>query len=632
MIAYKLEESAAEKAMKMRACCLLMERGVLQPDDMARILSKWTNGGFDLNRLLVSEQLVGARTFYQALADANDLPFVDLTREPCDPLLLNAQDRADYSRLSLLPWQRHGSVTLIAATDHGEAQHQWARRRYGVAGYAFLVTSSFDILWETQRQFRDSDDRLAREDLLDNSPTQSARTTFTRSQIVTLILASAFLLVSVAVNAHATLLALGIVVTLLYSAAFIFKFVLTLLGADPSTDLDPETRERAANLKAEDLPVYSILVPMYREARVLPLLVRALERLDYPASKLDIKLVLEEDDRDTIEAAKAMRLPATFEIVRVPASQPRTKPKACNYALAFCRGEFVTIYDAEDQPEPAQLRLAVEAFRANDARLACVQARLNYFNRGENWLTQMFTLEYSQWFDFFLPALSKLQVPIPLGGTSNHFRTHVLRKAGAWDPYNVTEDADLGVRLAQRGYRVGVIHSTTFEEATSDVPSWVRQRSRWIKGYMQTWLVHMRNPIRLWRTLGPTGFLSFQAFVGLPPFTVLLNPILWILTLLFTVSTLGGTDWTLPEPYGSLALFNLVVGNLFLLYFGTIASLKRGYFDLLPSGVLMPAYWVLHSVAAYKALWQLLRNPHFWEKTEHGKSKFGAQHLAKALS
>ncbi|MGE6739524.1 glycosyltransferase family 2 protein [Allorhizobium pseudoryzae] len=626
------EESAAERAMTMRACCLLMERGSLNPDDMAKILGKWTGGGYRMERLLISERLVSARSYYQALAEANDLPFIDLTQEPCDPALLKAGDRNDYTRLSLLPWRRQDGVTLIATTELGEAQRHWAIERFGKRGFAFLLTSSFDILWETQRQFRESDDRTAREDLCNTRPLLSARTTFTKAQA--LVLAVLFLLTTAAliVSPHATLMVAGVVVTVLYTASFVFKFILTLLGANSAVDTAMDIRAFAEDLPAETLPIYSVLVPMYREARVLPLLVRALERLDYPASKLDIKLVLEEDDIDTIEAAKAMRLPATFEIVRVPASQPRTKPKACNYALPFCRGEFVTIYDAEDQPEPDQLRLAVAAFRLGQADLACVQARLNYFNRSENWLTRMFTLEYSQWFDFFLPALSRMSVPIPLGGTSNHFRIDVLRQAGAWDPFNVTEDADLGVRLAQSGYSVGVIPSTTFEEATSDIRSWVKQRSRWIKGYMQTWLVHMRNPVQLWRSLGTAGFLSFQAFIGLPPFTVLINPILWLMTLLFAASAFGVTDWTLPQPFGALALFNLIIGNLLLLYFGTIACLKRGFYDLMPSGLLMPLYWVLHSVAAYKALWQLINTPHHWEKTEHGKSEISAQLLARAAA
>jgi cellulose synthase/poly-beta-1,6-N-acetylglucosamine synthase-like glycosyltransferase len=288
----------------------------------------------------------------------------------------------------------------------------------------------------------------------------------------------------------------------------------------------------------------------------------------------------------------------------------------------------VTIYDAEDQPEPDQLKKAVLAFRMGGSKLACVQARLNYFNRSENWLTRMFTLEYSQWFDFLLPGLDKLKMPIPLGGTSNHFRLNVLRKVRAWDPYNVTEDADLGIRLAQEGFTIGVINSTTFEEANGVFSSWIKQRSRWIKGYMQTWLVHMRHPIGLWRKVGWRGTFSFHFFIGAPPFLHLVNPFMWAITIAFYLLGDGEFGWLFPEPIGTLATFNLFFANLLLIYFGIVAALKRRYLDLVPTGLLQPLYWVMHAIAAYKALWQLIAKPHYWEKTEHGTSSITDRKLA----
>jgi hypothetical protein len=272
---------------------------------------------------------------------------------------------------------------------------------------------------------------------------------------------------------------------------------------------------------------------MYKEPEVLPILLHALRSLDYPAAKLDIKLVLEEGDRETVEAAIAMDLEGIFEIVLVPPSQPKTKPKACNYALQFARGEHLVIYDAEDKPEPDQLRKVVAAFRRGGEKLACVQCRLNYYNARENWLTRMFTLDYSLWFDLMLPGLQRLGAPIPLGGTSNHFRTDVLRALHAWDPFNVTEDADLGIRLTQKGWRVAVIDSTTYEEANCLAGNWVRQRSRWIKGYMQTFLVHTRRPAALWRAMGPVGLLGFVFFIGGTAVSGLLSPVLWAILLAF---------------------------------------------------------------------------------------------------
>ncbi len=272
---------------------------------------------------------------------------------------------------------------------------------------------------------------------------------------------------------------------------------------------------------------------MFREAAMLPRWPQALRSLDYPLGKLDIKIVLEAGDTETIEAARALGLEGVFEIIIVPRSQPQTKPKACNFALRFARGEYLVIYDAEDRPEPDQLRKVVATFRRSPPNTACLQCRLNYYNANENWLTRMFTLDYALWFDQVLPGLERLGMPIPLGGTSNHFRTEILRELHAWDPFNVTEDADLGIRIGQKGYRVGVVDSTTFEEASCRAGQWLRQRSRWMKGYMQTLLVHTRRPLQFVRSAGPLGFLGFVFFIGGTVLAGLLNPLFWLFYLIW---------------------------------------------------------------------------------------------------
>lgn len=168
---------------------------------------------------------------------------------------------------------------------------------------------------------------------------------------------------------------------------------------------------------------------------------------------------MEADDDLTRTALEAMRLGRPYEIMIAPDIGPRTKPKALNVALPFARGAFVAVFDAEDRPEPDQLRRAYEAFLSHDDRMACVQAQLTIDNTKDNWLTQMFTAEYAGLFDVLLPGLARHRLPLPLGGSSNHFRTAVLRATGGWDPYNVTEDADLGMRLARFGYLSTVVAS-----------------------------------------------------------------------------------------------------------------------------------------------------------------------------
>jgi cellulose synthase/poly-beta-1,6-N-acetylglucosamine synthase-like glycosyltransferase len=597
----------------------LLEKKLLTLTGLAVSMQQAAEWGSSLAQTIIALGQVRPMDYYKVVAEVYGLPFVDLQKEPIDPSLTRIEDRPDYAERNIIPWREVNGRMVLAATELSTEHFVWADQRFGADKYDFVITSPFDILWQTGEHFRDWDSFFAREALYSWKPEHSAKFTVTKPQKTVLWVALAVLVIALVLAPMATAVVLMATFTTIYTLTFLFKFVLTFVGSSRKADMEISP-EALAELKDSELPVYSVLVPMYKEAKVLPLLTKALKGLDYPASKLEVKLVLEEDDVETIAAAKALRLPGTFEIVRVPPSQPKTKPKACNYALQFCRGEFVTIYDAEDQPEPDQLKKAVLAFKLGDPRLACVQGRLNYFNRSENWLTRMFTLEYSQWFDFLLPGLDWLKVPIPLGGTSNHFKLSALRKVGAWDPYNVTEDADLGVRLAQEGYTVGVINSTTYEEANGVLPSWIKQRSRWIKGYMQTWLVHMRHPIALWKSIGTKGFFSFHFFIGAPPFTMLLAPILWVITFLVWFTNTWDFGWLFPEPFGTMALFNLVIGNLFLVYFGVIAALKRKYYDLVPVGILLPVYWILHSIAAYKAFWQLLFNPHYWEKTEHGTS------------
>ena len=328
--------------------------------------------------------------------------------------------------------------------------------------------------------------------------------------------------------------------------------------------------------------------------------------------------MLEEDDAQTIAAAKALRLDGRFEILTVPSSPLRTKPRACNYALRFARGDYAVIYDAEDRPEPDQLKKVVAAFRGAPKDIACFQARLNVYNACDNWLTRLFALEYAAWFDFLLPGLGRLGIPIPLGGTSNHFRTETLRRVGAWDAFNVTEDADLGVRLARQRFRVVPIDSSTYEEAVPRIAAWIRQRSRWLKGYMQTALVHLRRPADFISAVGFWRFLGFAVFVAGAAVTSLLSPVIWTLSVLLA--------WTGSEallgPYGDTVLytsyFSLIVGNGLLTLLAMLAPLKRGWRHLVIYGATVFLYWLLISAAAYKALWQLARRPFYWEKTQHG--------------
>lgn len=372
-------------------------------------------------------------------------------------------------------------------------------------------------------------------------------------------------------------------------------------------------------LKDRELPVYTVLAPLYREADAVAGLVRALGRLDYPPDLLDIKLIVRIDDEETLAALSALELAPQFELLLLPEGRPQTKPRACNFALRRARGELVVVFDAEDRPEPDQLRKAAAALRAAAGDVACLQARLDFWNPATNATTRHATCEYSVKWAMFRPGLERLRAPIPLGGTSNHFPVGLLRELGAWDEFNVTEDIDLGTRLARLGWRTRMLDSTTYEEANSRVGNWVRQRSRWIKGWLQTWPVHMRHPLLLTRELGARSSLHFHLTVLagiLPP---LFSPIGWSLALVWALHA-GGLipapllpSWLLSFAAASL-LYSTATGVLK----AAVGLRRSGYRRLLNAPLVMPLFDLLEGLAAWKALWQLVTRPHYWEKTRHG--------------
>ena len=419
--------------------------------------------------------------------------------------------------------------------------------------------------------------------------------------------------------------------------------------------------DELAAIDCEDLPVYTILVPLYHEANIAEKIILNIGKLDYPADKLDVKLLLESDDQETMLALKRCFLPWNYKIIVVPGSMPKTKPRACNFGLKYAKGEFCVIYDAEDRPEPDQLKKAVAVFRGTPPEMACVQAKLNYYNSRQNLLTRLFTIEYSTTFDLMLPGMQTFNVPLPLGGTSNHFRTDALVKLGGWDPFNVTEDCDLGIRIYTHGYQTCLLDSTTWEEANSDVWNWIRQRSRWVKGFIQTHLSHTRHPLNTLRHLGLWGFFGFYLSVGASAFMMLVNIIYWMaggfyLLLFMDALSSGLTPWEIiagPHnftDYHGLPVFGMHLepwplfywgatesrfwSMLSVIFFGTtvllllanflflgvhiLACIKRRYYHLLPAALLMPFYWLLISVGAWKGFIQLFFNPFYWEKTVHG--------------
>ena len=451
-------------------------------------------------------------------------------------------------------------------------------------------------------------------------PAFSAYKTLTRGQVVVL---STILLgcgLGLALYGLKAIMVIIAIMTLLYLGSLLLDFLLSMraLNRPVEEQIDDEIVYALADA---DWPRYTILCPLYHETIVVPQFVQAMQALDYPTDRLQILLLTEEDDLQTRKVLQAMRLPGHFSIVTVPDGQPRTKPRACNFGLLQATGEYVVIYDAEDLPHPLQLKKAVLTFANHDSDLACVQAKLNYYNTNQNLLTRWFSAEYSLWFDLILPGMQRTKLPLPLGGTSNHFRTKVLRRAGAWDAFNVTEDCDLGLRLASTSLKTTVLNSTTYEEANSQVRNWIRQRSRWIKGYLQTYLVYMRHPLDYLRQGRLREFLSLQLVIGGKTAVLFVNPLMWLLLVIYFPlrSIVGDTYRTLfPSFILYMSALCLFAGNFFYLYTFLVACMKRGQYGLIKWALFAPVYWAMMSIAAFLALFQLIFKPHYWEKTEHG--------------
>ncbi len=448
---------------------------------------------------------------------------------------------------------------------------------------------------------------------------QSALQVITPTQRSLLYILIGVFLVGLGMNTLGTFKIVVAILSFIYFVDVLFNFYLILKSLHTPPEIHA-TDEELLNLDEKTLPIYSILCPLYKEAHVIPQFLESIAKIDWPKEKLEVLLLLEEDDSESIEAVKTMQLPSYVKMVVVPDSQPKTKPKACNYGLNIAKGEYLVIYDAEDSPDPKQLKIAYIAFQKVGPQVRCLQAKLNYYNPTQNLLTRLFTAEYSLWFDVILTGLQSIETTIPLGGTSNHFKTNDLLELEGWDPFNVTEDCDLGVRLFKLGYKTAIIDSTTLEEANSDVRNWIRQRSRWIKGYMQTYLLHMRDPISFTKEQGIHALL-FQLTVGGKLAFILINPILWLLTISYFAlnSIVGPTIESLyPSIVFYMAVTSLIFGNFMFIYYYMIGSAKREHWGLMKWIYLIPIYWLMVSIAGCMALYQLIVKPHYWEKTVHG--------------
>jgi glycosyltransferase XagB len=451
----------------------------------------------------------------------------------------------------------------------------------------------------------------------DRVPLMSARSLVSRGQRNIFIGVAIAVVIGLVLDFGLTITVIIGFFTLLYVIGVLYRSYL-FTRSSKGHAINIVTDEEALTVPESELPFYTILLPVYNESSVIIKLIENLALMDYPASRLEVLLLVEEDDVDTLGALYAVDPSPQFKLVVIPPAEPRTKPKALNFGLSLARGDIVAVYDAEDMPDVLQLRRAVVALSRYGPEVGCLQAQLSYRNATQNIITKWFTVEYAMWFAFFLPGLVTLDAPIPLGGTSNHFRRSALRELGGWDPYNVTEDCDLGVRMFREHYQIKVLQSTTLEEANSDFVNWVKQRSRWYKGYLQTFLIHLRAPQQLRRDVGLKGVGHLCAFVGGTPILAMVNPIFWVMTLLWFTAHPSFLKEIFPAPVYYVGLLLWSFGNFLLWYLTVVTARHTRPEGLVLAAMLIPIYWVMMSIGAVKAMWQLAVTPSFWEKTAHG--------------
>ena len=600
----------------MRIGEMLLLRRLLTPETIEGARAEQRRTGSRVGEILVHSGALAEQDLVGALADQLQIPIVDVSGLDPEGLPLKVIPEPLARHLRCVPIGVDERCVYMAVAEPLDDDTIAALREHtSLELRGFLATAnSIDEL--LQRVHAHAYVQAATSELLRRLPEECANRVLSEGQRVTLVGAVVAVMALLVLFPIPTLVGLVGLASLFYTAASLYKFWLMYSALGHQYEVEVTPGEVKA-LDERELPRYTILVPLYHEANVVERLTGGIEALDYPKTKLDVRLLCEEDDTETVAAIRALQLPPHFKLVVVPDSQPRTKPKACNYGLLQADGEIVVIYDAEDRPDPDQLKKIVAAFRKAGPRVTCIQAKLNYFNQEHNLLTRWFSIEYAMWFELILPGLDAENVPIPLGGTSNHFLRERLVKLGAWDPFNVTEDADLGIRLHKAGFQTAIIDSTTLEEANSELHNWIRQRSRWIKGYIQTWLVHMRHPVRLFRQLGPMSFISFQLLVG-GSFIFLLNPIFWLLTTVFFFTHAGLIQEVFPSFVFYAAAFQLFIGNFAFMYLNVAGTVERGYYALAKYALFSPLYWGLMSIAAWRGFIQLFTRPFYWEKTEHG--------------
>ncbi|MFH5776867.1 glycosyltransferase [Paracoccus sp. NGMCC 1.201697] len=602
---------------------ILVEDGAIEPGDLLRAVAMRQRQNARLGQILLAQGLVTEEALTSALSRQWRSSVVDMVRLPPDPRLIDMAGPGLCLAEAIVPWRRVGGVTYVATARPDEFQALRSRLPDDFGTVRMLLCSenaAREAILGTRRTalIREAESRVpAAESCRTRNEVRVARVAL----LLALLAFAGMALAPVPVIALLTAWSVLTLIASMLLKALSFRAILRQRAEDGVVDRAVASGRLARREMSGPLPVISVMVPLFAEADIADHLIGRLARLDYPRELMDILLVVEETDRLTCSALDDATLPRWIRVVKVPDGPVRTKPRALNYALNFCRGSLIGVWDAEDRPEPDQLHKVARGFHFARPDVACLQGTLDYYNPRSNWLARAFTIEYAAWFRGTLAGAAALDLVVPLGGTTLFFRRDILEQVGGWDAWNVTEDADLGVRLVRRGFRTEMLDTVTHEEANCRLIPWIKQRSRWLKGFAMTWGVHMRDPRALWRDLGPRRFLALQVQLAASVSQYLLAPVLWSFWLL----TLG-----LPHPvrdmlagrlngYALPALIAIFIASE-ILNMAIAAWAVRGsaHHHLLPWVPTMHLYFPLGCLAGWKAIHEVVHRPFYWDKTQHG--------------
>ncbi len=537
--------------------------------------------------------------------------FADLANAPPSRALIDIVGVDICLRYGLIPWRKLAGGVVVACADPSKFD-QLAHHVPSALGIPIMALA-------TRSEIQGCIARLYREDLVLHAETRGEPGMTCRDMVPVspLWIVGAFALVALSVSLIPQVFAQGLFLftLLLLTATSTQKLILAVAALRKN---NPSGAPTPVDTKAIDqAPVISLFIPLLREAEIAAKLITSIEALRYPRALLEVMFLVEEDDNITRAALDDLFLQPHMRVIYVPRGSLKTKPRAMNYALPFAKGEIIGIYDAEDRPEADQLLEVAAGFATAPPNVACLQGRLAFYNGRQNLLSRCFSLDYAAWFRLMLPGLAALDLPIPLGGTTLFLRRHIVDKLDGWDAHNVTEDAELGFRLYGEGYRVQLLDSTTFEEANCHAWPWIKQRSRWMKGYLKTWLIMMRKPVRLFKRLGFSGFVNFQVLVFCSVASATTAPVLWSMFLpIFGYDhpmLSGWSPFILPWLLGAM-----VIGEVISLGIFAISVAVKNQRWLLPWIACLPLYFILATPAAIRALFETARNPHHWDKTSHG--------------